>query len=107
MIKLAVKANEGNPMSKNTNEWLLDDLREIEKRSLIQRYLQNPFSITWSKLTNLVQGERVSNQSEVPEICQSEHSDVDFIQQQHLYPHFTDRVDPSLYYSLFFPQDWY
>lgn len=94
-------------MSKNTNDWLLDDLGKIEKRSLIQRYLQNPFSITWSKLTNLVQGEQCSNQSEVPEIRESEPSDVDFIQQQDLYPHFTDRVDPSLYYSLFFPHEWY
>ncbi|HAA29357.1 MAG TPA: hypothetical protein DCE56_18705 [Cyanobacteria bacterium UBA8553] len=94
-------------MSKNTNNWLLDNLDEIEKRSLIQRYLQNPFSITWSKLTNWVQGERLSNQSEVTEVCQSEPSDIDFIQQQDLYPHVTDRVDPSLYYSLFLPHGWY
>ena len=51
-------------MSKNTNDLLLDDLEEIEKRSLFYRYLQNPFSINWSKLAALVQSERFSNQSE-------------------------------------------
>jgi hypothetical protein len=90
-------------MSKNTNDWLLDDLEEIEKRSLIQRYLENPFSITWSKLTNWVQAERVSNPSEVSEMCQSEYSERDSIQHQDFYPRFTDRIDPSVYYCIFFP----
>jgi hypothetical protein len=90
-------------MSKTTNDWLLDDLEEIGKRSLIYRYLQNPFSITWSKLTALVQAERFCNQSEVPEFCQSEYSEWDSFQQQHLYPRFTDRIDPSVYYCIFFP----
>jgi hypothetical protein len=90
-------------MSKNTNNWLLDDLEEIEKRPLVHKYLQNPFSITWSKLTNWVQAKQVSNQFEVPEICQSEDSDRDFIQQQDLYPRFTDRIDPSVYYCILFP----
>jgi hypothetical protein len=94
-------------MSKNTNECLLDDFEVIEKRSLIQRYLQNPFSITWSKLTSLLQAKRVSNQSEVPEVCQFEYSEQDSIQQQDLYPRFTDRIDPSVYYCIFFPHQWY
>lgn len=94
-------------MSKNTNGWLPDEAEEIEKRSLVQKYLRNPFSITWSKLTTLVQTQRVSNRSEVPEICQSERSALDSTQQQDLYLRFTDRVDPSIYYSLFFPHQGY
>jgi hypothetical protein len=92
-------------MSKNTNDWLLDDLEEIEKRSLIQRYLQNPFSITWSKLTNWVQAKRISNESAISEGCQSDYSNQDSIQPQDLYPRFTDRIDPSVYYCIFFPHE--
>ena len=83
-------------MSKNTNDWFVDDLEEIEKRSLIHKHLQNSFSITWSKLINWIQSERVSNQSEVSEICQSKYSERDSSQQQDLYPRFTDRIDPSV-----------
>lgn len=94
-------------MSKKTNDWLVNDLEEIEKRLLIQRYLQNPFSTTWPNLTTLVQSERVSSQSEVSEICQSKYSERDSIQQQDLYARFTDRIDPSVYYCIFFPQEWF
>ena len=92
-------------MSKNTNECLLDDFEVIEKRSLIQRYLQNPFSITWSKLTNLLPGKRVYNQSKSHEICQSEYLKQDSIQPQYFYLRFTDRIDPSVYYCIFFPHE--
>jgi len=41
-------------MSKNTNDLLIEDLEVVEKQKLIQRYLQNPFSLTWSKLAVLL-----------------------------------------------------
>jgi hypothetical protein len=41
-------------MSKNTNDLLIEDLEVVEKQKLIQRYLQNPFSLTWSKLAALL-----------------------------------------------------
>jgi len=41
-------------MSKDTKDLLLEDLQVVEKQKLIQRYLQNPFSLTWSKLAALL-----------------------------------------------------
>lgn len=40
-------------MSKNLNDRLLEDLEAIEKQALLQRYLQSPFSLTWSNLAVL------------------------------------------------------
>ena len=74
-----------------------------QKQLLVQRYLQSPFSIAWSKLVTLFQAEQALSQPEVVEINQSEQYEPDSIQEQDLCPHFTDRVDPSLYYSIFFP----
>lgn len=41
-------------MSKNPHDWLLEDLEVVEKQALVQRYLQSPFSLTWSHLAALL-----------------------------------------------------
>ena len=38
------------------NDYFLDDLQLFQKQSIVQNYLRNPFSISWSKLVALVQG---------------------------------------------------
>lgn len=104
-------------MSKHTNDWLPEntlasaEVPAIEKRSrsgssgalLVQRYLQNPFSLPWSKLTALLEAAQALSQPQVPADYQSEQRKPDSLQEPDLYPHFTDRVDPSLYYTIFFP----
>ena len=75
-----------------------------EKRAAQRRSVQTrPFSISWSKLASLFQANQALSQPEVIETNQSEQSEPDSIREQDLYPHFTDRVEPSLYYSIFFP----
>lgn len=74
-----------------------------QKQLLVQRYLQSPFSIPWSKLASVFQPDQALSQPEVIETNQSEQYESDSIREQDSYPHFTDRVDPSLYYSIFFP----
>lgn len=97
-------------MLKNTNDRLLEDLEEVrsccnERKSLVQRYLQNPFSLKWTKLAALVQAALEPSQPEPLENYQYEQHKPDRIQEQYSYPCFTDRVDPSLYYSIFFPHN--
>lgn len=94
-------------MSKNPNDWLLEDLSvstqaPVTERSLVQRYLQNPFSLLWSKLAAWFQSTQAPSQSEALENYQSEQYEPG-PQERDLYPRFTDRVDPSLYYTIFFP----
>lgn len=53
-------------MSKNPNDWLLEDVEAVEKQALIQRYLQSPFSLAWSKLAVL----KVSLAPSPPEVIE-------------------------------------
>lgn len=70
-----------------------------EKKSLVQKYLQNPFSLAWSKLSILFQASPVQREPEASE--QSGYYEPDTMREQDFYPRFTDRVDPSLYYTVF------
>lgn len=101
-------------MSKNPNEWFLEDLEVVEKQALIQRYLQSPFSLAWSKLAALLKVSLAPSPPEVIENAanatvqrrqttatyQSEQYESAPTQEQNLYLSFTDRVDPSLYYTV-------
>lgn len=82
---------------------LSTQVSKTQRQLLIQKYLQRPFSVSWSKLVSLFQTNQVLSQPEVIETNQSEQCEPDLIREQDLYPHFTDRVDPSLYYTIFFP----
>jgi hypothetical protein len=88
-------------MSKNMEDVFVDVV-ENKPKSVVQKYLQNPFSIAWSKLATLTQPVR-SRTAEAQEDEQSEQYRPDFTQDQSLYRPFTDRIDPSLYYAIFFP----
>lgn len=92
-------------MSEYTNDGRSNNLNEKDKRSLVQKYLQNPFSVAWSKLADLFYPE--ISVSESAEEIQPDKSfpphESDSICDRSLYLRFTDRVDPSLYYTVFFP----
>ncbi|MDM9380218.1 hypothetical protein QUB80_05820 [Chlorogloeopsis sp. ULAP01] len=85
-------------MLRNTDE-LLVDMSEYENKSLVKKYLQNPFSIAWSKLADLIK----PAPTVPPEDNASEEYRTDNIREQYLYRPFTDRIDPSLYYTIFSP----
>lgn len=105
-------------MSKNTNDWLVEDLSDstqvptTEKRlgdpcasrSHFSRILRNPFSLLWSKLTTLFQAAKTSSESKVAGHSQSEQQEPESIRERYLDSCFTDRVDPSLYYIVFLSQ---
>ncbi len=93
-------------MSKSTDELFSDVVKQVglpscKKKSLIQRYLQNPFSIAWSKLTTLIKPVH-SPQTEALEDDQTKEY-KSYTREQYLYHPFTDRIDPSLYYTIFSP----
>ncbi|NWF62535.1 MAG: hypothetical protein HXY43_25695 [Fischerella sp.] len=93
-------------MSKSTDKLFLDAVKQValpscKKKSLVQRYLQNPFSIAWSKLTTLIKVVQ-SPQAEVLEDDQTKEY-RSYTREQYLYHPFTDRIDPSLYYTIFYP----
>ena len=95
-------------MSKNTNDLLVNDLEKAglsgnQKKSLLPSYFQNPFSVAWSKLANLIDAALVG--SETSENSQPEQHEPDSIRMHQFYSRFTDRVDPSLYYTIFSPYD--
>lgn len=92
-------------MSESTNDGRSGNLNEKDKRSLVQKYLQNPFSVTWSKLTALFSTETLSSESaeEIEPSDSFQPQEPNSICDRNLYPRFTDRVDPSLYYTVFFP----
>ncbi|MBE9014902.1 hypothetical protein C7Y66_05265 [Chroococcidiopsis sp. CCALA 051] len=96
-------------MREHTNDWQLDNSKETGKRSLVQKYLQNPFSVTWSKLADLLYPEISLGESaeEVQPDNSSQSQESNSICDRNLYPRFTDRVDPSLYYTVFFPHQRY
>ncbi|MBF2009043.1 MAG: hypothetical protein IGS49_27245 [Chlorogloeopsis fritschii C42_A2020_084] len=85
-------------MLRNTNELLVDN-SEHKNKSLVQKYLQNPFSIAWSRLAALIK----PAPSMQPEDDPAEEYRADYIREQYLYRPFTDRIDPSLYYTIFSP----
>ena len=64
-------------MSKDTDAYFLDNSEELgEKKSLIQRYLQNLSSLPWSKLADLFQTASATSRSEVVENTQSVQSEL-------------------------------
>ncbi len=91
-------------MSKNTNDWHLNEEAELsgsEKKSLLQKYLYNPLSIASSKLASVIKTTIAFHTVEPLEERPLTHKTQD-IHEQCLYTRFTDRVDPSIYYSIFF-----
>ena len=94
-------------MSNNTNNLLLEDVKEVEKRSLVQRYLPDPLSITLSKLATLFQAAPSGSQPHAIENDVFEQYELFHSSEQDLYSCFTDRVDPPLYYAIFFPYNRY
>ncbi|NEU73841.1 hypothetical protein PI95_015055 [Hassallia byssoidea VB512170] len=96
-------------MSKNTNDLLVHDLEKArlsgnEKKSLPPNSFQNPFSVAWSKLVDLIDA-ALASKPETSENSQQEQYEPDPIRMHQFYSRFTDRVDPSLYYTIFSPYD--
>jgi hypothetical protein len=73
----------------------------LEKSRLTQKHLQTAASLAWTKLVAQFQRSH-STQSEIssPEVLKP--SSHESYEQTISNPHFTDRVDPSLYYAVFF-----
>ena len=94
-------------MSNNTNDLLLEDAKKVQKRSPIQRYLQNPLSFALSKLSTLFQTAQTSRQPQAIENDRSEQDELYHLSEQHFYTRFTDRVDPSLYFTILSPYKRY
>lgn len=89
-------------MPQNVIDCPVDHLAKVEKASLVQKYLQNPFSICCSKLADLFQATPTPSQSEKLENDQIAEHEPHYLHEQDLYPHIADRIDPSLYYTIFF-----
>ncbi len=92
-------------MSKNMDDFLRDNSQAVELSShenkfMIHNNLQNPFFIIWSKLVSLIQPAQ-NNQPQTREDNQSEEYRPDIDREQYLYRPLTDRIDPSLYYTIF------
>ncbi len=94
-------------MSNNTNDLLLEGVKEVEKRSLIQKYLQYPLSFALSKLATLFQAAPSGSHPHAIENDGSEQYELFHPSEQDLYSCFADRVDPSFYYAIFFPYNRY
>lgn len=97
-------------MSQNIDDRLVKELKEVqldryENRALPQSYLQNFFAAAWSKLAALLPSPSAVSQPEARAKYQCKRYEPDVYREHDLYSHFTDRVDPSLYYTIFFPHE--
>jgi hypothetical protein len=90
-------------MLKDVNASLLKE--ESGKRACIRRYLQKPFYYALSKLATLFETSVSSSQAEASQIDLSKEYEPEFDQEQNFSSCFTDRVDPSLYYTVFFAHE--
>ena len=79
-------------MLNNMDNQFLQETSHSIQDSEMQKSLQNPFS-----------ADRGSDYSKPGETNSFESPEPDVNGRQDLYPHFTDRVDPSLPYVIFFP----
>jgi hypothetical protein len=73
----------------------------LEKPTLTQNYLQTAASLAWTKLVGQFQRSHFT-QPEISSLEVLKHSSHESYEQTMLNSHFTDRVDPSLYYAVFF-----
>lgn len=98
-------------MSQHRDDWLSEDLTQVEEQKckaiyhktlLVQKYLQNPFSIAWAKMAALLEAVQPSQQAEVDDEKHFEESAPVTTEYEDLYPSFIERVDPSLYYIILF-----
>jgi hypothetical protein len=79
-----------------------DSLSEKKiNKTLFIKYLQNPFSITWSKLAALIKLIYIDDELE-QDIQSTEEPDDRFIDENE-YIHLTDWVEPSIYFTIFCP----
>ena len=79
--------------------------KESGKQACIGRYLQKPFYYARSKLAALFEALVSSSQAEASQIDLSKEYEPKSDQEQNFDSCFTDRVDPSLYYTVFFPHE--
>ncbi|MBR8835073.1 MAG: hypothetical protein DSM106950_13830 [Stigonema ocellatum SAG 48.90 = DSM 106950] len=94
-------------MSQNTDDGFVNnpekvELHRLEKKSPVQWYRQNLFSTAWSKLSLLFKDTDTSIQPEVLDNDEFKYYNRHSDPEQHFYCRFTDRVDPSVYYTTLF-----
>ncbi|WP_238361153.1 hypothetical protein [Iningainema tapete] len=77
-----------------------------KKKSLMQRYRQNPLSMIWSKLAAVFAPTQVTSEEGQLE-NQTQSYKLDSTDEHYYYSRFTDRVDPSIYHTIFHPYDRY
>jgi hypothetical protein len=88
--------------SQNTENWILDDLQQ---RKLEGKGNKSLLYILWSKLASIMSLAKYPSQPQTAIDDKSEIRQQETVHERHYYPHFTDRVDPSLYYSVFSARD--
>jgi len=69
-----------------------------------QKYLQSPFSVAWSRLETLFQTNQALRQ---PQVYGTEQERRELDTELDLYSDVADRVDPALYYAIFFSPGCY
>ncbi|MGB3650688.1 MAG: hypothetical protein WBA41_05690 [Rivularia sp. (in: cyanobacteria)] len=78
-----------------------DSLSDNANKTPAIKYLQNPFSIAWSKLTTLIK--LIYQVEELEQDIQSTESETDTYLDENQYIHLTDWVEPSIYFTIFCP----
>lgn len=79
------------------------DYSVAQLQLLAQKYLQNPFSISWNKLIALFPSDRDLTPSEAFELEALEDRESNCLPASEFPPHFIDRIGPPIYYSVFVP----
>ncbi|MUG97612.1 hypothetical protein F7734_36960 [Scytonema sp. UIC 10036] len=88
----------------NSHDLLPSNIKEIRLGGTEQELQRNPFLIARSKITAFLDRGQVKNKVAAQQESQGTIDYVDSTKEQYYYNRFTDRVDPSVYYTIFFSQ---
>ncbi|KYC35815.1 hypothetical protein WA1_05835 [Scytonema hofmannii PCC 7110] len=88
----------------NSRDLLPSNIEEIRLGDTEKKLQHSPFLIAWSKINAFFKRERVESEVESQQESQATIDYADSTKEQYSYTRFTDRVDPSVYYTIFFSQ---
>ncbi|KAF3889467.1 hypothetical protein AB0759_32235 [Scytonema tolypothrichoides VB-61278_2] len=88
----------------NSRDLLPSNIEEIQLGGTEQEIQHNPFLIAWSKITTFFKKVQVKSDVKSKQESQATVDYVNFGKEQYYYTRFADRVDPSVYYTIFLSQ---
>jgi hypothetical protein len=85
----------------NSHNLLPSNRPEVKLEGNEKQLQRNPIFQIWLALSTFLKKEQVNSQVESQQDFHATIDSINSTQEQYYYTRFTDRVDPSLYYTIF------